>query len=61
MFYLFSFLVTWWYCYDDHLAEWTNTPAVGTVPLWLWLLILIGWLLILIGCWIASARMASKR
>jgi len=41
---LIAFLVTWWYCYDDHLAAWTGQSWVGTV-----------WLIFWIGMWFATA------
>lgn len=42
MIYLLSFFVSWWYCFDDHLAEWVGVPALGTVPLWVWILVVLG-------------------
>jgi hypothetical protein len=39
---LLAFLLTFFYCYDDHLAELVGQPWVGTVPLWLWLVLWLG-------------------
>lgn len=51
---LLAFLVSWFYCYDDHLAEWVGQPWIGTVPFWLWLLLLL-------GCGLANGAESSRR
>lgn len=45
MSFVLGFLCTWWYCYDDHLAEWTGQPWVGGVPLWVWIVLMLGFIL----------------
>jgi len=27
-----------WYCFDDHLADFLDLPTLGNIPLWAWLL-----------------------
>jgi len=34
---MMSFLIFWWYCYDDWLAGAVGAPWVGEIPLILWL------------------------
>lgn len=49
-------LFLFWYCFDDHLAEILNAPALGHVP-W-WVILLIG--IVIDGSAMAGSRRAAQ-